>query len=227
MTKMPADFLRRTPIYRRHLARNGVLGEVSGMACPLRFGADVPAPVMLCDLTALPRSGLKGRETFSWLRGQGCDIGDEDNVAYGQGDGSAIARLGPSEALLLSGLDGSGNVELRPKSGDGARAYPVPRSSANIWFYLCGERSSGVFAKLCGVDLRPHIFSQGAVAQTSIARLNGIVIRHDAGKTVGYHLLADFASAAYLWEVLLDAMAEYGGQPVGLDELAMVEERSQ
>jgi len=197
------------------------------MACPLRFGAASPAPAMLGDLTALPRSGLKGRESLSWLRDQGRDVGDQDNVAYGQADGSLVARLGPGEALLLSALDGSGNVDLAPTSADGVRAYGVPRSSGNIWFYLCGEQSCAVFAKLCGVDLRPHKFPQGTVAQTDIARLNGIVIRHDAGGTLGYHLLADFACGAYLWDVLLDAMAEYGGQMMGLDELVELKERSQ
>ena len=35
-----------------------------------------------------------------------------------------------------------------------------------------------MFSKICGIDLRPEKFAMGAVAQTSIARLNGIVI-HD------------------------------------------------
>jgi sarcosine oxidase subunit gamma len=34
-----------------------------------------------------------------------------------------------------------------------------------------------------------------------------------------FHLLADSASADYLWEALLDAMAEFGGAPVGLAAL--------
>ena len=227
MTLTPTDLLARTPIYRRHVAAKGEFGEINGVACALRLGARLPAPVMLCDLTALPRSGLKGRACISWLRDQGREIGDRDNVAYRQGDGSLVARLGPREALLLSALDGSGAVDPAPDWAGAVRAYTVPRFAGNIWFYLCGERSSGVFAKLCGVDLRPQNFSQGAVAQTDIAKLNGIVIRHDAGRTLGYHLLADFAAAGYLWDVLLDAMAEFGGQAVGLDEIAMVEEGSQ
>lgn len=37
---------------------------------------------------------------------------------------------------------------------------------------------------------------------------------------ISYHLLADTASAGYLWGCLTDAMAEYGGAPVGLSALA-------
>ncbi|MEO3434299.1 hypothetical protein [Inquilinus sp. CAU 1745] len=32
--------------------------------------------------------------------------------------------------------------------------------------------------------------------------------------------LADSASAGYLWDCLIDAIAEYGGAPVGLSALA-------
>ncbi len=222
--------MRRTPIYRQHVAAGAVFGAVNGMACPLRFGTEkmaLPGPVMLADLSALPRSGLKGRDALSWLRGREVRIGGRDNIAYGQEDGSLVARLGPGEVLLLSDLKRRGAVGLRPGDGDQARAYGVPRSSGNIWFYLCGVRGSAVFAKLCAIDLRPEKFPEGAVAQTSVARLNGIIIRHDVGKTVGYHLLADFASAAYLWDVLLDAMVEFGGRVVGLDEILKLEEMSQ
>jgi sarcosine oxidase subunit gamma len=31
-----------------------------------------------------------------------------------------------------------------------------------------------------------------------------------------YHVLADIASGEYLWACLVDAMAEFGGAPVGL-----------
>jgi sarcosine oxidase subunit gamma len=36
---------------------------------------------------------------------------------------------------------------------------------------------------------------------------------------LAYHVLADSASAPYLWDCLIDAMAEFGGGPVGVDEL--------
>ena len=46
-----------------------------------------------------------------------------------------------------------------------------------------------------------------------------IVIRDDIADLPAFHLLADSASAAYLWDGLLDAMAEFGGRPVGLSAL--------
>ena len=40
--------------------------------------------------------------------------------------------------------------------------------------------------------------------------------RVDLGADVAYHLLGDSASAEYLWDVLLDAMREFDGAPVGI-----------
>ena len=57
------------------------------------------------------------------------------------------------------------------------------------------------------------------VAQTSIARLNAIVIRDDVADIRAFHLLADTASAGYWWDCLLDAGAEHDMGVVGLDAL--------
>ena len=89
-------------------------------------------------------------------------------------------------------------------------------ADSHAWFLLTGADSPAMFAKLCGVDVRPDKFAVGRIAQTSIARLNGIIIRDDKGGLPAYHLLADSASAEYLWGCLRDAMAEFGGAPIGL-----------
>jgi sarcosine oxidase, subunit gamma len=76
-----------------------------------------------------------------------------------------------------------------------------------------------MFAKICGVDLRASSFANHRIAQTSVARSNGIVIRSDLGGVPAYHLLGDSASASFVWRSVLDAMDEFGGAPVGLDAL--------
>ena len=43
-----------------------------------------------------------------------------------------------------------------------------------------------------------------------------MVIRDDRGATLAYHLLFDSASAGYLWDCLIDAMAEFEGGLIGL-----------
>jgi sarcosine oxidase subunit gamma len=76
-----------------------------------------------------------------------------------------------------------------------------------------------MFAKICGIDLRLDKFESGRIAQTSIAKMSGIILRQDFGQILGFHLLADSASADYLWDCLQDAMIEFDGGPIGLTVL--------
>ena len=95
----------------------------------------------------------------------------------------------------------------------------MPRADSHAWFAVTGRQASEMFAKICGIDLRLHKFPDGGIAQTSIAKINGIILRQDQGPLPLFHLLADSASADYLWDCLMDAMAEFEGAPVGLAAL--------
>ena len=68
-----------------------------------------------------------------------------------------------------------------------------------------------MMVKICGVDLRPDVFAEGDVAQTVVARLGAILLRQDRNGEFGLYMLSDFASGHYLWDVLHDAAAEFGG----------------
>ena len=75
-------------------------------------------------------------------------------------------------------------------------------------------------AKVCGVDLREDTFPRGSIAQTSAARINVIVIHHEVNGIPCFSILCDSAAAEYLWECLLDAMQEFGGEVIGVGALA-------
>ncbi len=168
----------------------------------------------------MPHSGFKGTETVTWLRSQDVIIGDENNSAWLQTDGALAARLADNEVLILGDVRVQGDLCQRLQSAwpyEGApRCYPVPRGDSYAWFLVIGEHAAKMLAKLCGVDLRPGKFAAHRIAQTSVARMSVVVIRHDLGDTATFHLLFDSASADYLWGCLRDAMAEFHGQPVGL-----------
>ena len=98
--------------------------------------------------------------------------------------------------------------------------FQVPRRDSHAWIHLSGPKTPSLFAKICGVDLSPGAFPDLAIAQTSVARLSAIVIRDDRGAPEPqFHLLADSASAIYLWDCLEDAMAEFSGSIAGISSL--------
>jgi sarcosine oxidase subunit gamma len=222
----PTEALRRSFHYRDLVAagaRFRPLGD--GMVAADYGGVDearAAERLGLVDLSPLPRFGFKGPKMAEWLSSQGATLGADSNRAYPVRDGMLAARLAPGEVLLLGNLDGNAGpiAALENAWGYGvAGVWPVPRRDASFWFAVTGESSPAMFAKICGVDLRPKSFANHAIAQTSVARTNCIVIRSDLGSALAYHVLGDSASAGFMWTSVLDAMTEFDGTPVGLDAL--------
>ena len=229
--------LRRSPIYRETQKAGAFPEVINGGAVPMHYGSvesdTVVATTMgFADLSVLPHTGFKGSGAVEWLQGQGLTIGADSNMAYRQEGGELAARLAPTEIFLIDSLTASGALigrlngawswgTERPRKLIG---YPMPRQDSHAWFMITGSAAPEMFAKICGVDLRPNKFALGQIAQTSLAKMSGIVIRADLGPVPAYHLLADIASAEYLWGAVLDAMAEFGGRPVGLAALRQLAE---
>jgi sarcosine oxidase subunit gamma len=226
------DQLRRSFIWHKLQDLGARFGSLNGGAVALDYG-DLPGETErarrmgIADLSPLPRCGFKGGGAVEWMQFHGVEIGSESNRGYRQPGGEAALRLAPTEALLVGALAGDGRLierlnatwnwsDERPRRPIG---YPVPRGESHCWFALTGAHAAEMFSKLCGVDLRPTHFPDGAIAQTSVAKLSAIVLRHDLGAVPAFYLLADSASADYLWDCLQDAMDEFDGGPVGLDAL--------
>ncbi|WP_210639251.1 sarcosine oxidase [Pseudomonas sp. Tri1] len=169
----------------------------------------------LADLTDLPRVGFRGAHSAAYLQGRHFILPQAPNRAEVQTDGSQVARLSQTEYLLLGSLEDQGqriaDEEARWELDHQAN-YLLPRQDSHACFQLTGEHLSEVMAKLCGVDLSPQAFSPGAVAQTSAARINVIVINSSTAQQASLHILCDRASKAYFREALLDAMEEFSGQ---------------
>jgi sarcosine oxidase, subunit gamma len=228
----PRAQLRRSFVYAKLAALGARFAPLNGGAVAVDFGRPeeelgLAQHLGLADLSPLPRTGFKGGGAVEWLQSQGLEIRPDSNRGYLQAGGEIALRLAPTEVLLLDSLSGSGTLidrleagwswgEERPRRPTG---YPMPRADSHAWFAISGKQTPEMLAKLCGIDFRLHKFANGRIAQTSIAKMTGIVLRQDFDRLAGFHLLADSASAEYLWDCLLDAMREFAGAPVGLAAL--------
>ena len=226
MTLQPDSVTVRSGVWRK-LGKLGARFEALGHG---GVAAEVPDGTVeslgrlgLVDLSPLPRTGFKGRGTIPAMQAAGVIVEAEPNRAFSQADGGLCAVLAPGEVLLLCGPHGDAALVRRLEAGwsiDEPRAtYLVPRFSTHAWYRVTGELAPAMFATICGIDLRPKSFGQLDIAQTSVVRLTGIIIREDLAGTPAFHLLVHSASAEYVWDCLLDAMAEFGGKPAGLSTL--------
>ena len=221
----PTDFSIRSPHYRTLVSAGARFEKYMNTSCVMNYGKSRDQEISqarqlgLADLTPLPRTGFKGREAVQWGRSQDLDIGQRNNQAYLQQNGMLVARLADTEIVILNYLcsssDQCAGLNERYTRNRPVKCYFVPRSNLSAWLMVTGQYSIEMFAKICGVDLRTKQFPPCAVAQTSIARINGIIIRNDLGETPAFHLLFDSASTEYMWSCLMDACTEFNGAPVG------------
>ena len=176
----------------------------------------------IVDLTNLPRVGFRGQDAAQYLNAYGFNLPDKPNQALKQEDGSWVARLSFTEYCVLGSLHDFGERVSQLEQGwkmDDTANYLLPRQDSHAWIQLTGQYVAVVMAKLCGVNLQQEEFAVGQIAQTSIARINAIVINVSDAQTHKFNLLCDRAAAAYLWEVLQDAIQEFKGEVVGIEGL--------
>ncbi|OAL86721.1 sarcosine oxidase subunit gamma [Acinetobacter terrae] len=176
----------------------------------------------IVDLTNLSRVGFRGVDSAETLKNLGFELPEKPNMAVWQQDGSYVARLSATEYLLLGALNDFGEriqqIEKNWCMTEHSH-YLLPRQDSHSWIALTGKYISLVMAKLCGVDLSTEVFSVGQIAQTSVARINAIVINVSDDQADKFYILSDRAASVYLWEVLLDTMQEFEGQAVGIEGL--------
>ncbi len=221
----PEKLQRRSHLYRTCREAGAHWRAVNGFGAPAHYGdvsgeTAAAARLAIADLTALPRAGYKGWGMADWIRDQGVSL-PEPNQARRQEDGTLACRLSSGELLLLADDNEATLIDRLAEawSMDDAVCFPVPRADASARLVVTGSESAEMMAKMCGVDLRGHRFAEHAIAQTSVARMNVIILRNDRGAAPAYDLIFDSASAVYLWGCLVDAMAEFSGRIAGLDAI--------
>ena len=216
---------RRSPIYRRHSQLQAQFEQLADAIIVNHYAdpameALLAAHLGLVDLSTLPRSGFKGASAPDWAASQGVNLPEAPNKAIRQSDHILVARLSQQELLILADINGNSTLTKSLNQQQlPAQTYSLPRADSHSWLALTGSTAAEMLAKICAIDLRPQQFAQGQIAQTSVAKINAVIIRQDIGGTLCFHILSDIASTEFLADCLLDAMAEYQGVAVGVAAL--------
>lgn len=176
----------------------------------------------IIDLTNLSRVGFRGQDAADYLTNYGFQLPEQPNQALLQEDGCWVARLSFTEYCVLGSLHDFGERVSQLEQGwtmEERANYLLPRQDSHAWIQLTGQHVALIMAKLCGVDLQQQAFTVGKVVQTSVARINAIVINVSDAQTQKFNLLCDRAAALYLWDVLIDAIDEFDGQVAGIEAI--------
>ncbi|TIR58730.1 MAG: hypothetical protein E5X22_17980, partial [Mesorhizobium sp.] len=149
--------------------------------------------LIVTDLTARSRFGIKGPGSSAWLEAQGLALPPVNRIAR-QG-GVRLLRLGSEDFLAIDDIAGGAVAKLVAawQAEKGSRGYWSWREEGWSWMRLSGQSAEAVMARLCALDLRPGRFADDEIAQTRVANLEAVLVRSEAG----FHVFFDIASTAF------------------------------
>jgi glycine cleavage system aminomethyltransferase T len=190
---------RRTPLghaYAEASAPNPFGEEGRDRRYPVADG-----DILLHDLTACGRFGIKGRGAGAWLESRGITLPQVNRMAP-IADELDLARLGAEDFVILSrpAAPSPALAGLRAQweqDAGGPKGFNAWREEIWAWFHLSGDRLSGFMSKTCPVDLDRDRFALLEIAQTRVAQMDCIVIRTDRTGQHGFDLFFDAASSEF------------------------------
>ena len=192
---------RRTPLGHAY-AETGTPDPFAGESHRHVIARDPSgSEIMLYDLTACGRFGIKGRGAGAWFASQGIALLPEINT-IAPIEELDLARLGTEDFLVLSrpGSSSSALAELKAsweQDASGPKGFNAWREEVWAWFHVCGNHLSAFMAMTCPVDLHSDRFPLFSVAQTRVTQMDSIVIRTDRTGTLGFDLFFDIASSEF------------------------------
>ncbi|HAU69323.1 MAG TPA: hypothetical protein DCW52_13110 [Gammaproteobacteria bacterium] len=222
----------KSPLHADHLALDAEF-TARGIGSAVAYYGEQHAEqfneqLSILDLSCINRIGFKGVQTCTWLEQQGVTLPQTPNSATVLPAGQIMLRLSSTEHWVLDSVTKDSDLcgQLRDSHNrSDVKSYLLERNHSHACFYIVSEPGSTsaaeTMSKICAVDLRPHRFANLAMAQTSVARLNAVVVRHDHLGRLAYLILSDMTAAQFMWHSVLDAMQEFDGRPAGLNAITL------
>jgi len=214
---MNSSLPRQSPIQHLFDPSIGQWGELAQAPVVLAFDSEeVEArafqTLAICDVSVLPKLGIKGPAAADWLQSREVLLPQEIYQAQRQSDGSLVIRLPNNEFLLEDSLAGQTIQVLSEELGWGQKGLArVERQEAS--FLLVGSRALSVLSQTCAIDFRktPH----DCLVMTRIAGTSCSVLPTGPESATRYQIGVDTTYAVSLWESLLTICQELGGRVIG------------
>jgi sarcosine oxidase subunit gamma len=211
MTTATPAVIRRSPIepwLAAHGAQWAPLGEglvAARVADPAVEAARLGAAA-LCDLSVLPKLGLKGPGAAEWLRGQGIEVPGEIYGGAPLPRGGLVIRTGAAEFFLECDEKGDGRLFFKT-------SVPFFAERQDATFLVCGPRTFELFAQTCGVEVAAA--PPRRLIYARVAGVNCALWPDEVAGRPALRLWVDPSYALSLWESLVEIAEELGGGAVG------------
>lgn len=209
-------YLRRSALHSELEKRKPVWGTLHGMEVPLHYGSEQSESasmreLALCDVSALFKLGIKGRNAETWLRNQSIPI-PEEIYAWQEFENGLIIRVAQDEFFLEDSFIGGKIAELSRILGQGeAGVYRVERQDTGL--LLSGNRSQEVLAQTCSYPFNNH---KEKLVMTRVALVSCSILPMNVSGVETYRIWFNAAHGIYLWNSLTEIVEELEGKTVGV-----------
>ena len=213
-----SPFARTSPLHERLVGSGSKHAVINGMQVPFGRRTAAVKPIEIADLSALRRTGVKGKGAAHWLQAMDVPIPEQANTWIAAAGGAFVLRLGRNE-FLIEDQPGAALVEsvetaIRQHQPDGV--YPVLRQDAAL--VVRGAAVPEMLAQVCSIDLGASAPAQRAVYLTMMAGIavTAIAVPSDVPC---WRIWCDSTYALYFWDALSEVIGELGGDSIGLDHI--------
>lgn len=193
-------------IARSPIAPAPPVGVVSGWEVSARRSI---AELTVTDCTPLAKVLVRAPHDGAVARSLGVPFGR----ASRDDTGALVVGSGPGEWLVLAG-PGTAQEAAERVGGLAAAAEEfstvLDLTHGRALIRLTGRRSAEVLAKVCGIDFSDAVAPEGAAFRSVVAELVTDLVRDDRDGARSYLLHCERSSGQYLFDVLVDAGAEFG-----------------
>ena len=224
--------VRRSALYRRHLALGAQMAEEHGWQVAAQFSTPEEEARRIWEGAGLADDSWLGKLD---VRGEGLEglagtWKSDDTRLWRLARGHALVTCEPHRtAAVLEGAKRALNQRPpEPEATTDAVVRPpcvhvTDVTSAYSALLLAGPASRDVLAKLTALDVSERALPPATCVQTGLAHVHAIVQREDLGEVPAYRLLVDRAYGEYVWDAALHAGHELGIAPFGLRARRLVE----
>ena len=201
----------REPIARSPVAAAPPVAVVDGWEVSQRRS---DAGLRLADRTPLAKVLVRSEPSSPSAAPLGVGFGG----AARRPDGVLVVGSGPGEWLLIGPPNTAPDLAAGVPGGNGTGPVSVVDvTHGRAMVRLSGPDAARALAKLCAIDLRERVTPDGAAFRSMVANVSTDVVRDDRDGVPSYLLHCERSSGQYLFDALLDACAEFGGDVDGFD----------
>lgn len=223
--QIDSDPRRLSSVHERHQTLNARFGLRGGWFVPEIYTSheqEITAlreSVGLVDISARGKLILKGAEVDGIINENlGKTSTRPGDAIESQSKQILVAKLTSDELFILTppGAEQEIGSSLEAEiASQNSFVSVIDQTSGLAGLQISGPKSIGVMCKLCALDFSSNNFPNLHVAQSSFAKVQATIVRHDRDKILAFELFSDRSYAEYLWGAILDAGKEFDIQPVG------------